>query len=84
MNTASATVIGAVIIAVAVGGGIVYNGHQERLQRQCHAMLKTLGIKVLGARYLSKSDLKVVERIAKAYKLEGKTNGYCMVPEKRA
>ncbi len=34
--------IGAIVIAAAVSGAIVYNGHQDRLQRQCLAALTTL------------------------------------------
>ncbi len=31
--------IGAIVIAAAVGGAIVYTGHQDRLQRQCLAAM---------------------------------------------
>ncbi len=72
--------IGVIMIAAAVGGAIAYNGYQDRLQRQCLAMLETVGERNMRG-MSSESPGRTVEyfdRIATAYKLKGKTNPYCM------
>lgn len=55
--------IGAIVIAAAVSGAIVYNGHQDRLQRQCLEALKTL----------NNAGSPLVEK----YNIEAKAGVYC-------
>ncbi len=46
--------IGAIVIAAVVGGALVYNGHQERLQVQCLAAMDRIGrtsMEAIVARY---------------------------------
>ncbi len=56
--------IGAIVIALAVGGAIAYNGHQDRLQRQCLAALD-------ADRRTSSTGVAVL------YSIESKTGWYC-------
>ncbi len=55
--------IGAIVIAAAVSGAIVYNGHQDRFQRQCLEALKTLN---------NAGSTEALE-----YKIEAMTEVYC-------
>ncbi len=62
--------IGAIVIAAAVGGALLYNGHQDRLQRQCLAAL-TRGERLDD--YVSNS----VRRHAHLYSIKTMTGRYC-------
>ena len=56
--------IGAIMIAAAVGGAIAYNGYQDRLQRQCLAALE--------------ADRRTAStRVFALYSIETKTGWYC-------
>lgn len=62
--------IGAIVIALAVGGAIAYNGHQDRLQRQCLAALAS-------AERLSSYLTASVREHSYLYSIKTMTGSYC-------
>ena len=62
--------IGAIVIAAAVGGALIYNGHQDRLQRQCLAAMTK-------AERIGSYDASSLGQHALLYSLNTETGVYC-------
>ena len=65
--------IGAIVIAAAVGGAIIYTGHQDRLQRQCLAALTAAP----GGDVLTLSEVDNRHKYANRYSVPALTGSYC-------
>ncbi len=62
--------IGAIVIAAAVGGAIIYTGHQDRLQRQCLAA-------ITKADRLASYEATALRDYAIWYSVSTETGRYC-------